>query len=468
MLRGDFTFDPDATYEVETDPSNTDADLIHVTGTAFLNGASVHNIGLNGTYAPASVYKILTADAGIDGTFGTVLSDYVFLDAALDYDANNVYLQLVRNNINFGDIANTSNQQGAGAALQSFGPGHPLFDEIVTMTDDEARAAYDALSGEAHASSSASQFMTVTEIRQHLLNRLAKIFGAGGGIASLAGAPAAGDAVPGGVSLWGHLFGSWGRTDTNGNAAAIDRDLYGFIGGADREISPGVRAGFALGYARAGYDVTARASAGDSDNFHVAAYAGTALGDAALKGLVTYGYGRADTQRRVVVGGLTNDLTASYGTHTFQAATEASLDFDRGALTLTPFAGLAGIHIETEGFTETGGPAALTVGSASSTIGVSTLGLRLQHEAGGISLGGAAAWRHAFGDVEPALSVAFASAPASAFTVRGTPISENVLALDLSVGARLGEGATLTFGYAGELASDARNHGARAELRFTF
>lgn len=441
MLRGDFTFDPDATYEVETDPSNTDADLIHVTGTAFLNGASVHKIGLNGTYAPSSVYKILTADAGIDGTFGTVLSDYVFLDAALDYDANNVYLQLVRNNINFGDIANTSNQQGAGTALQSFGPGHPLFDEIVTMTDDEARAAYDALSGEAHASSSASQFMTVTEIRQHLLNRLAKIFGAGGGIASLAGAPAAGDAVPGGVSLWGHLFGSWGRTDTNGNAAAIDRDLYGFIGGADREISPGVRAGFALGYARAGYDVTARASAGDSDNFHVAAYAGTALGDAALKGLVTYGYGRADTQRRVVVGGLTNDLTASYGTHTFQAATEASLDFDRGAL---------------------------TVGSASSTIGVSTLGLRLQHEAGGISLGGAAAWRHAFGDVEPALSVAFASAPASAFTVRGTPISENALALDLSVGARLGEGATLTFGYAGELASDARNHGARAELRFTF
>src|SRR5690606_19266541 len=114
-----------------------------------------------------------------------------------------------------------------------------------------------------------------------------------------------------------------------------------------------VRAGLAFGYSRAGYDVEARASSGDADNFHVAGYAGTALGDVGLKGIVSYGYGKVDTRRHVIVGGLTNDLSASYDTHTFQAAMEAGLDLDWGGLTLTPFAGLAGIHVETEGFTET-------------------------------------------------------------------------------------------------------------------
>src|SRR5690606_8782029 len=99
----------------------------------------------------------------------------------------------------------------------------------------------------------------------------------------------------------------------------------------------GVRAGIALGYSRAGYDVKARASSGDGDNFHVAGYAGTKLGDVALKGIVSYGYGKVDTRRHVIVGGLTNDLSASYDTHTFQAAVEAGHDVDLGALTLTPF-----------------------------------------------------------------------------------------------------------------------------------
>ncbi|MBX3494858.1 MAG: autotransporter domain-containing protein [Parvibaculum sp.] len=468
-VAGNFTFDPDATYEVEVDPSGTDADLIHVTGQAFLNNATVRHIGMDGTYAPSSIYTILTADLGIDGTFGSILSDYAFLDAALDYDANNVYLELVRNDIDFAAVAHTPNQQGVGGALQNFGPGHPLYDEIVTMTDEEARAAYDALSGEAHASSLTAQLMTAQQIRQQLLDRLAAILGSGGGgLASLAHAPAAGDAAPGAAAVWGQVFGSWGRTDDNGNAATIDRDSYGFIGGIDREIAPGVRAGIAAGYSRSSYDVKARSSTGDSDNFHIAGYAGTTLGNLGLKGILSYAYGKADARRTVIVGGLTNNLAADYATHTFQAGMEAGYDLDWGALTLTPFAGLAAVHVETEGFTETGGPAALTFASTGATTGISTLGLRARHQAGSVGLTGAAAWRHAFGDVEPTSRAAFASAPAAAFAVRGTPVAENALALDAAASARLGAGTTLTFGYAGELASSARDHGLRAELRVEF
>ncbi len=158
----------------------------------------------------------------------------------------------------------------------------------------------------------------------------------------------------------------------------------------------------------------------------------------------------------------------SYATHTFQAGLEAGLDLDFGPLVLTPFAGLAGVHVETGGFTETGGPSALTVGSTSNTVGVSTLGLRARRQAGSVGMTGAAAWRHAFGDVEPTSRAAFASAPAATFAVRGAPISENALALDAAIDAKLGADTTLTFGYAGELASGARDHGLRAELRVEF
>ena len=284
----------------------------------------------------------------------------------------------------------------------------------------------------------------------------------------LAGAPAAGDAVPGAASVWGQLFGSWGRTDGNVNNAALARNSYGFVGGIDREIGDGLQAGVAFGYSRGSYDVRGLASSGDSDNFHIAGYAGRQFGQAHVKGALSYSYGHTEAQRNVVVGGVTSDLSASYGAHTFQASIDAGYDLDLGPVVLTPFAGLAAIHVETEGFTETGGPAALTFAAQGNTTGVSTLGLRARRQAGSVGMTGSLAWRHAFGDVEPASRAAFASAPANPFTVRGAPIAENTLALETAVDLRLADRTTLTFGYAGEYASDARDHGLRAELRFEF
>lgn len=484
IANGDVTFGDGAVYEVEVndgtgldfiDRPGRNNDYIDVRGAlAIDSGAVVEVSPENGTdtgatYTPGLLYTILSATGGVTGTFGAVTASFAFLTPELSYDSNNVFLELVQNDVGFADVGKTPNQKGVGNTVQQFGPGHPLYDEVIMMTEEEARAAYDALSGEAHASASVSQFMTAGEIRQQLLNRIAALLGSGGaGLASLSGAPAAGDAAPGTASIWGQLFGGWGETDADINAAAIDRRIHGFIGGADREVAPGINAGFALGYSRTSYDVAARASSGDSDNFHIAGYAGATLGDVNLKGILAYGYGRAETQRSVVVGGVTNNLSASYGTHTVQAAVEAAIDFDAGPVTLTPFAGLAGVHVKAESFTETGGPAALTFDSASNTTGISTLGLRVSRVAGQVEISGAAAWRHAFGDVEPASRAAFASAPASTFAVRGAPVSADALMLDAAVTARLDTSTTLTLGYSGEYASDARDHGLRAELRIEF
>lgn len=465
---GDLTFNADSTYEVEVDPASAANDLIHVTGTAYLNNASVEHIGLSGAYPWYVSRIILTADGGIDGTFGFVTSNYAFLTPDLIYDATNVRLTLLRNGIDFTEVTQSSNQTGVASAANGLGMGNPIYDQIVTMTAEEAQAAFDALSGEAYSSEGTAAFNAAQQLRDVLQARL-QVLASGSKIASLAYAPAAGDELTGDApAIWGQVFGSWGVNDATATAAKLERRSSGFLGGADRAMGEDSRIGVALGYSHSDFDVKSLLSSSESDSFHLAGYAGTRLGVFDLGGNVSYSYGRADAKRTVIVGGLTNNLSSDYDTHTVQASVEAGMDVDMTEVVVTPFAGLAGVYARTDSFTETGGPAALAIDASDNVTGVTSLGLRVRREAGHVALNGSAAWRHAFGDVAPASRVAFASAPAASFLVRGAPVAEDTLAVGAHIDLDVAAATKLTFGYTGEFASDSRDHGLRAELRTVF
>ena len=475
-VAGTLDFASGSTYEVEVDDGgNTPGannDWIHATGIATIDSAAMVTVlPENGTddgstYTPGTVYTILTADGGVNGVFGGVTDGFAFLTSTLSYDALNVYLTLL-SSAAFQDAARTPNQFNTAGAADALGAVNPLYDEIVPMTEADARAAFDALSGEIHASGQSVAFHSMRHVREALLSRLRARLG-GPRVAGFAEAPAADDETSGETYLWGHAFGAWGSADGNGNYAKLDRRSSGFLGGVDKAVGENARIGVALGYSRSDFDASARSSSGDSDNFHIAAYAGTRLGIVNLGGVLSYAYGKSETERTVIVGGLTDTLTADYDAHTSQAAVEAGIDVDMGSVVLTPFAGISAIHVGTDGFTEQGGPAALTVSSADNTTGVTTVGLRARRQAGQVALTGSLAWRHAFGDVDPSSRMAFASAPATSFTVRGAPVSENALALEAGVGLALAERTSLALSYAGEYGSDATDHGLQLELTFRF
>ncbi|MDO8837900.1 MAG: autotransporter domain-containing protein [Parvibaculum sp.] len=454
-------------FDVEVDDAGN-SDLLQVDNEATINGGTVRVFAEAGTYAPSTLYTILTAN-DVVGTFDDVTSNFAFLSPTLSYDTNNVFLTLDLVAA-FQDAARTPNQFNVAGAADALGGGNDIYDEILVMTEDEARAAFDALSGETHASAKTAFFHSAQQIREALLARLRTLFGGGTQTAALAYVPAAGDEMRDGSGsvVWGHVFGSWGETDSNGNAADLDRSAAGILGGADKALGENSRIGLALGYSRSTFDVDARRSSGESDNFHIAGYAGMKLGAADLKGTLAYSYQQAETTRTVVVGGLTNRLSADYDAHTLQAAAEIGTDLARGSAVFTPFAGLAVVHVETEGFTERGGPAALTVAGDGHTTGISTLGLRARRESENVALHGALAWRHAFGDVDPSARAAFASAPAGTFTVQGAPISKDALAFEAGIDMKLGARTVLTLGYAGEYGTDAQDHGLKAELAIRF
>ncbi|MEQ8283737.1 MAG: autotransporter domain-containing protein [Parvibaculum sp.] len=460
------TFAAGTFFDVEVD-ADGNSDLLQVDNEATINGGTVRVFAGAGDYAPSTLYTILTAN-DVVGAFDDVTSNFAFLSPTLSYDTNNVFLTLDLVAA-FQDVAHTPNQRSVAGAADALGGGNDIYDEILVMTDEEARAAFDALSGEIHASAKTAFFHSAQQIREALLARLRALFGGGSQSAALAQAPAAGDGTISGDGpvVWGHAFGSWGETDGNGNAASVDRTSGGFLGGADKAVGD-IRVGLALGYSRSTFDVDARRSSGESDNFHIAGYAGAKLGAFDLGGTLAYAYQQAETDRTVVVGGITNRLNADYDAHVMQAAAEIGTDLARGPVVFTPFAGLAVVHVETDGFTETGGPAALTVAGSSNTTGISTVGLRARRESENVALHGSLAWRHAFGDVEPTSRAAFASAPAASFTVAGAPISENALAFEAGADIRLGAQTVLTLGYAGEYGSDGQDHGVKAELTFRF
>ncbi len=478
-VSGNLDFADGSFYEVEVNDGGTVAgtnnDFVHATGAVTIDSrAALFVQPENGTddgltYVPGSVYTLITADSGVSGAFGAIGTSFAFLLPSLSYDVNNVFLTLDAI-ADFEDAANTQNQLELARALDALGSGNALYDEVLMMTEEEARAAFDALTGEAHASTTTAFFLGAQQVRETLLNRLASLFGGSGGIAgrNIDYAPAAGDPTPNAVTVWGQVFGGWGKTDGKGGTASLDRNSAGFLGGADREFGEASRIGIAAGYSRSTFDVDGRFSSGESDNFHLAGYAGTKRGDVELKGALAYSYQMADAERTVVVGAVTNNLTADYNAHTVQASGEASMDFNAGPLTLTPFVGLSVIYVDTEGFTEKGGAAALTVSGTSNTTGVSALGVRARREWENVDLFGSLAWNHAFGDTNPSSQVAFASNPSATFATRGTPLSENTVGFGAGVEIGLGAESTLELSYRGEYGSDARDHGLKAELSFRF
>src|SRR5690606_22854740 len=97
-----------------------------------------------------------------------------------------------------------------------------------------------------------------------------------------------------------------------------------------------------------------------STDYGLGLYGGRQVGDTLVSFGATYTRHANSTTRQVTIPGVTDTLSASYGSGTSQVFGNVSHEFDFGAVSLKPYAGLAYVNHATDGFTETGGPAALT------------------------------------------------------------------------------------------------------------
>jgi len=142
-----------------------------------------------------------------------------------------------------------------------------------------------------------------------------------------------------------------------------------------------------------------------------------------------------------------------------------------GAIDFEPFVGLAYVNLQTDGYTEPGGIAALSSGSDSTDATYSTLGLRA---ATTFALGsfeatakGMLGWRHAFGDITPTSAYQFASG-SSPFTVGGVPIAEDAALVEVGLDLQLLPLATFGVAYGGQFGDGATDQRFTANLSWKF
>ncbi len=478
-VAGNVNFVSGSTYAVEVDKDGN-SDKLAATGTVTIDsGAKVSVSAENGTdngstYNTSTTYTILTADTAVNGTFGSVSEDFAFLDAALGYDANNVTLTLTRNSSDFTSAAVTGNQTATASAVENLGSGNAVYDEVVALSGAAARAAFDNLSGEVHASTN-TLLVQQGRFGRHAVNN--RIRGAFGGLAAgdvpMIAFNGAGEA-PGnsvGVTAWGQAYGGWGETRGGDGKAQMDHTSGGFFLGLDADVFDGWRAGILAGYGKASFDVDSRASSGDADSYHLGAYGGRRFGALGLHLGAGYAWHDVSTTRNVTVGGLSNTLTADYAASTAQVFGEVGYMLDTPFARIEPFAGAALIHQNSDGFTETGGASALTVGSTSQTLGVTTLGARLERQiatngAFSATVSGSVGWRHALGDLDAVSTMRFAGG--NAFDISGTPLDRDTALIEAGLAFGLGEGVTVSAGYNGELGATASDHGFNARLSARF
>jgi outer membrane autotransporter protein len=483
------------------------ADQVLVNGTVTLGGANLVVLPDFGDYSLATDYTIIANDGAdpVTGTFGTITVSSLFLDASLNYaggDGNDVVLSLVRNELKMLHLARTLNERAVAWALDRFPTENPVFEQVFAFDGDTARSAYNALTGEVHATLPGVLANQSWFVRETILSRLVQAQHAQGGggaqtaalggsgpttVATLADAPMMGlgmaDDAPAyqgpiplpaygsGLTFWTQGFGAWGDFDGDGNAAAADRTLGGFLSGVDAGLGSGWRAGLATGYTQTNVSVAQRLSSAQVDSYNLAGYAGGAYGSLALRGAGAWTWHGIESTRAVVFPGFFELENASYDGSTGQVFAEVAAPLAFGPVAMEPFAGAAYVHVGTGGFSESGPGVALSSSGSSDDIGYSTLGVRAaaRQPLAGVQMipHVSLAWQHAFGDTTPEVALAF-SQYGFGMGIAGVPIAQDTALIEAGLAIELAPDAMLSLSYQGQLSGDVQDNGMTGTLDWRF
>ena len=258
--------------------------------------------------------------------------------------------------------------------------------------------------------------------------------------------------------------------------ASADRDLGGFISGLDASLGrkPGGnwRVGLATGASFSDVNVDERHSNARVQTYHLGGYVGGNVGDIVLRGGGLWAWSNIETSRAVVFPGFFERQLADYDANTGQLFGEAALPTQLGRVELEPFVGLAFVTVETDGFRENGGPdSALRASGIDENVGYTTVGLRaattMMWGAMAVTPHVEAAWLHAFDDVTPGASLAFATTGIG-FAVDGVPLAEDSALLDAGLDFALSDRLSAGVSYQGQYADTVSDNAVKGRLTWLF
>lgn len=448
-------------------------------------------------------YRLLAATDGTTGAFTSLTTPGLpaLYATSLSYTGTEVDLNVAAGMASL--PGTTQNQRAVGAVLDNVinsGAGNSLaplptgLSALYDLSAAQLPQALGMLSGEAYASETSVLAGDGIYGRGAVLSRMrqANYGAASGPLSALAyGGPSQATMTsPAGAALayatkapaalaqsvgtaWIQGFGGRATLDGNGNAAGVDETIGGVIGGADIRVGDW-QVGAALGYTNSNAAVDSYGSNSEVNSMLVALYGVTSTGPWSLRLGASYAFNQIDTARTIIFPGFLQQANAQYDGGTTQVFAEAGYGFALQAIALEPYAGLAWLHLVTDGFSETGaGIANLTGGSTASDLGYTSLGLRAATSmalTGGMALSPhvSAAWQYAFGDLNPVTQMAFSAIPGTGFSVAGVPLARNTALVEAGADLHLTAQARLGLSYVGQFADSVTVNAVQANLAWRF
>ncbi len=326
---------------------------LQVSGTATLQGGQVSILGSRTGYTTSARETLLNAIGGVTGTFSAVrAAPNVFLDATLGYDANNVFLNINRIQINaaaagFGftgasldaaqrvELAFGAIDGGIVPPNASFVGGAADF-QNTSLNAAIAERSLRSLAGQMHTANLALTLESMDAGRRAMTDRFD----------TLVDRPT--------------LTGSWSQNlrDNGGLAQAgfsgMDYQLDGWIMGQDVRVGRNAVFGLAASHAEGSGWMSDLGDRTRNRQTQAQAYVGWLGKQAYLHGGIGAGQFDREVERNVQLGLRNENVNSLSGGDYAFANIETGYRFSLGALGLSPYAGSQYAHIRNDGFSEAG------------------------------------------------------------------------------------------------------------------
>lgn len=484
-VTGTYTQASGSTYQVEVNAQGQ-SDRINVTGAAVIqSNSTVQVIAESGTYARNTTYTILTATAGITGTYSTVTSNFAFLRPSLSYDAGSVFLTLTQTSNAFASGAQTPNQFAVGTSLDLASPNATgdfltVIDALATLNTQQGPAALNAISGQNYSSFSSAAVQGAQLFMSNFANQAGGANRKNSSRVALAEAcdVACETAVAATWGVWGGAIGGTGTLGGNSNSGTTTYSLGGFAAGIDRAIDPDLRVGVTVGYTSGRQWTSGFSGTGYADTVQLGLYSNFTHEAFYLDGFAGYAYSDNRMQRQIAIPGLAPRVAnGSTGINQFFGQVETGYRFDIGGAPeayITPFVRLQGSTATQNAFSESGAGslnlniAAQTTNSLRSVIGAQLggamdLGWREKLSAQ-IKLG----WSHEYANTDRPVTASFAGAPAFPFTTYGAAPQRDGIVLGFNAGTAVAERTSVYLRYEGEFSGLDNAQALSAGIRMTW
>lgn len=280
-----------------------------------------------------------------------------------------------------------------------------------------------------------------------------------------------------GGRLWVQGLNNGGRLDGQHGSAGLQQDTKGMVIGADWAVTHDWRAGLMGGKSASNFD--AKRFHAELDSWHLGAYAVRQDGPLALRLGAIYSNHDGQNKRNVDIEffDYREQLKGKYNAQSQNAFAELGYQMGKGDFNAEPFASIGYQRYHRDSFKEKGGLTALNVGgqtqqNLSSTFGIHLASLYRLDNQMSLKPHLSTRWKHLYGNVDSKVRQSSALANKkdfnSEFTIEGTALDRDSLALQAGLDLGLSADQTVGLAYTSEFGSHSRNQGIMGQWAMAF